>query len=358
MPVADSDFNNLHRSTAHEPERKLLAAILAQVVSDAKSRGKHHHEARHWLERSRGVEELAGLLNMDPDYLRRELQIAAGILDETPRLGERLGPVPERVRMSPQYDEKPPGERRHVNFNCSRFSHRTRGTHMHFSTASHAGPLRAAVHEAGHCLVAAHASMAITTVKIDGVLSCTQVHLPMEPKDLLAAYAASPIRSMAALGKVLGVLAAGALALGEQPSGGDAGDIGLWYHAYCGCPGLGGSDGFLRVYKASVQTVSDFFHRGRTRENLHRLAEALERRGTLHEHALATLMDQLGCLSLEPVEWRTVLPPVGPGGRVRQGIPTVHPSDDSDREAFFTPERREEHLKAAEFWRDYMRSQR
>jgi hypothetical protein len=170
---------------------------------------------------------------------------------------------------------------------------------------------KACLHEAAHCMTAAHASIPVDRVCVSGPEPFTVFLYPLQREQLAAAYAASPISSMAALGRILGCIVAGDLALGEDVHGRDLGDVGLWHDAYKRCEGLGGTAGFMRVYLAAHVAVQGFFSRSRTREVLHKLADAIDRGQDLGRHALATALQLSGAMDLEGPEWRTVLPPVG-----------------------------------------------
>jgi hypothetical protein len=51
-------------------------------------------QAIEWLLASEDLQEFADLLQLDPDWLRQELLIGAGLCKGTPRLGQRRTPKP------------------------------------------------------------------------------------------------------------------------------------------------------------------------------------------------------------------------------------------------------------------------
>jgi hypothetical protein len=141
-----------------------------------------------------------------------------------------------------------------------------------------------------------------------------EIVYPFTWEGLAAAYDASPIRAMAALGKILCVIRAPSMTLQEELSGRDLGSVGLWYEAYKSYAPLGGHIGFMRVYGGSAEALSTFLARSRVQACLAKLAEVIERSSPLSKHAWMTALEVTGASALAPPDFQTILPPAVPRG--------------------------------------------
>jgi hypothetical protein len=157
-------------------------------------------------------------------------------------------------------------------------------------------------------LLAAYAGYKIERSCVREGQAFTKIHLPYTFKQLADVYERYPSLCLHELGKTIAVYLAGSFVLGEQPTGVDLGEIGLYHNVLKGLL-PGGHDLFMRVYQGAEATLRGFFARSRTRECLHDLAFVIERQRELDEHAIATALQTTGCLDVVPPEWPAILPP-------------------------------------------------